>query len=196
MILTRAEVSDLDRLLQFRRDAAAWLAPLGTDQWSLPFPAENIARSIQAGEVYIVRESPESEAAATITLDEEADPLLWTEAERMDPALYVHKLTVDRRWGGQRLGERLLDWAGTQASSRGARWLRLDAWTTNTRLHRYYEELGFHWLRTVTDPAVGGSGWVAQRPAVPADHGLVEAVHATDARREPRPPTHGRQDCP
>lgn len=174
MILMQAELADLHRLLRFRTDAAAWLAPLGTDQWALPFPAENIIRSIQAGEVYIARETPQSEAAATITLDREADPLLWTEQEREEPALYVHKLTVDRRWAGQHLGSRLLDWAGSQAAAAGADWLRLDAWTTNRRLHRYYEDHGFRHVRTVRDSAVGGSGWVAQRPAAPAHHGFID----------------------
>jgi hypothetical protein len=36
--------------------------------------------------------------------------------------------------GGQDLGGRLLDWAGDQTYRSGARWLRLDAWTTNRPL--------------------------------------------------------------
>lgn len=174
MILTYATAADLPRLVQFRTDAATWLSALGSDQWALPFPAEHIAQSIAAGEVYVLREAADAEPAATITLDREADPLLWTETERAEPALYVHKLTVDRQHAGHGLGARLLDCAGGKAAAQGARWLRLDAWSTNPALHRYYELQGFQHVRTVLDPEVGGSGWVAQRPAAPAEHGFTD----------------------
>lgn len=172
MILVRAELADLSRLLKFRIDAAAWLASRGSDQWSTPFPAEHIADSIRRGEVFLAKPFIHSDAAATITLDQEADPLLWTAEEAHEPALYVHKLTVDRAYSGTKLGEQLLDWAGDQAAHRGMKWLRLDAWTTSTRLHEYYKKLGFNHVRTVTDPAAGGSGWVAQRPARAANPAL------------------------
>lgn len=173
MIIVPATAADLPRLLRFRTDAAAWLAERGTDQWALPFPPEHIARSIEQGEVFMVKPRLSDDAAATITLDTEADPLLWTEDEREEPALYVHKLTVDRSYSGTDLGRKLLDWAGDRAFREGARWLRLDAWTTNERLHCYYLDKGFEHVRTVYDPEVGGSGWVAQRPAREANqHGL------------------------
>jgi GNAT superfamily N-acetyltransferase len=176
VIIVPAELADLPRLLKFRTDAATWLAVLGSDQWSEPFPASHIAASIRRGEVFLIRDHPSADAVATVTLDQEADELLWTEEERSKDALYVHKLAVDRGYGGAGLGVRILDWAGDQAARRGAKWLRLDAWTTNPRLHRYYQELGFEHVRTVHDPEVGGSGWVAQRPAQSnTKHGLVVA---------------------
>jgi GNAT superfamily N-acetyltransferase len=165
VILVQAELSDLPRLLKFRTDAAAWLAPLGSDQWSTEFPADHVARSIQNREVFIVRETKNADAAATITVDADADPLLWTTKERAESALYVHKLTVDRKYASLNLGTQLLDWAGNRTIQLGAQWLRLDAWTTNARLHRYYLDRGFAHVRTVHGPEVGGSGWVAQRPA-------------------------------
>jgi GNAT superfamily N-acetyltransferase len=178
VIITCAEATDLARLTRFRTEAAAWLAERGSDQWSTDFPSDHVARSIQAGEVFVVQESVGAELAATITLDTETDPLLWTASERTVRAMYIHKLTVDRAFAGQRLGTRLLDWAGDRAARRGATLLRLDAWTSNTRLHQYYLDHGFQHVRTVLDPEVGGSGWVAQRPALRAEHGLDDRTAA------------------
>ncbi|MGW2109081.1 GNAT family N-acetyltransferase [Streptomyces sp. NPDC001948] len=165
MIVVRAELGDLARLIKFRSDAADWLRPRGIDQWSLSFPPEQMAASIARGQVYLFKEHAAADAAATVTLDREADDLLWTPEEQLDDALYVHKLTVDRAHAGAGLGARILDWAGNRAAQAGARWLRLDAWTTNPQLQAYYLSQGFHHVRTVEDPEVGGSGWVAQRPA-------------------------------
>ncbi|MGY4919999.1 GNAT family N-acetyltransferase [Streptomyces sp. 900116325] len=183
MIITPAKLADVPRLVQFRVDAAAWLAPLGTDQWSTPFPSDHIAASVNAGEVFLVKESEEGEAVATVTLDHRIDPEiwdLWTPEERAEPALYVHKLTVDRRYRGRDLGGQILDWAGDLAARQGARWLRLDAWTSNSKLHRYYLLHGFQHVRTTTDPDEV-SGWLAQRPARLTRHAFDD--HAVAAVR-------------
>lgn len=174
MIIELATLPDLPRLIRFRTDAAKWLAERGTDQWSSPFPAEQMRASVEAGEVFLIREPEQADPAATVTLDRKIDPELWdlwTPEERAEPALYVHKLTVDRQYAGQDLGGRILDWAADRAAREGARWLRLDAWTTNTRLHRYYVEHGFQHVRTTPDPDEV-SGWLAQRPAVETAHGF------------------------
>ncbi len=57
--------------------------------------------------------------------------------------MFVNKLTVARDYAGQDLGGRLLDWGGERAHRAGAQWLRLDAWTTNEALQRYYLVRGF-----------------------------------------------------
>jgi GNAT superfamily N-acetyltransferase len=100
-----------------------------------------------------------------------AKPELWTEEERAEPALYAHKVTVDRAYGGQGLGAELLDWAGTKAADEGADWLRVDVWTTNERLQHYYLREGFAYVRTVV-LAHNPSGALFQRPAkhVPTPH--------------------------
>ncbi|MEV7157116.1 GNAT family N-acetyltransferase [Streptomyces misionensis] len=165
MIIRRATRSDLPRLRQFRADAAAWLSARGSDQWSTPYPDELLLASIQAGTVYLVHQTPDADPVATVTLDQLADPVLWTDAEMKEPAFYVHKLTLAHPGRGAGLGAQLLDWCGDRAARAGATWLRLDAWTTNARLHAYYESLGFQHVRTIEAPETYGSGWVGQRPS-------------------------------
>jgi GNAT superfamily N-acetyltransferase len=81
--------------------------------------------------------------AATITTDRGENPI-WPARIRRDPAVYVSRLVVSRSFAGRRLGAALLDWAGLQARrTYGARWVRVDVWTTNIALHTYYEQQGF-----------------------------------------------------
>ncbi|SRR6266511_731634 len=107
--------------------------------------AEGMLRNLKAGETSRDAGTP----AATITVDGWANPDLWTPAEAAEPALYAHKLTVARAYAGRGLGAELLDWAGSRAADSGAIWLRLDVWTTNHDLQRYYLEQGFTHVRTV-----------------------------------------------
>ncbi|WP_327126334.1 GNAT family N-acetyltransferase [Streptomyces sp. NBC_01727] len=175
MIIETATPDDLARLLAFREESAAWLSNLGTDQWRRPYPADKLLATIEAGVVYMVRDGETT--AATITLTPEAEVGLWTDQELVEPSMFVNKLTVARTHAGQDLGGRLLDWADDRAYRSGATWLRLDAWTTNKPLQRYYLRHGFAHVRTVTEGgAVNGgprvSGWLAQRVTAPATHGF------------------------
>jgi GNAT superfamily N-acetyltransferase len=176
-----AQPHDVSKLLAFREEAAAWLSRLGSDQWQRPYPADKLLATIEAGTVFMLWDGDAT--AATITLTSEAEPGLWTEQELTEPSLFINKLTVARTHAGQHLGGRLLDWAGDRAYQAGAKWLRLDAWTTNTALQAYYLNLGFEHVRTVlAGEAVNGgprvSGWLAQRPTRPTDHGFTDETPA------------------
>ncbi|MGW0968318.1 GNAT family N-acetyltransferase [Streptomyces sp. NPDC002516] len=177
MIITVAEPHDVTRLLAFRDEAAAWLRTLGSDQWSRPYPADKLLATIEAGMVFMLRDGHTT--VGTITLTPEAEAGLWTNDELGEPSMFVNKLTVAREYAGQNLGGRLLDWAGDRAYRSGAEWLRLDAWTTNESLQRYYLAQGFEYVRTVREgSAINGgprvSGWLAQRSARSADHGFTD----------------------
>jgi ribosomal protein S18 acetylase RimI-like enzyme len=168
MRITRATADDLDTLVAFRDQAAAWLASKGIDQWQERWPsedlmAEGMLANTEAGETFIVWDDDHI-PAATITINHHAKPELWTEQERAEHALYAHKVTVDRAYGGHGLGAELLDWAGTRAADEGADWLRVDVWTTNERLQHYYLKQGFTYVRTVVLPH-NPSGALFQRPA-------------------------------
>lgn len=177
MRIIPAQPGDVAKLLAFREEAATWLARLGSDQWQRPYPADFLLATIKAGTVFMVMD--DETTAATITLTPEAEPGLWTEQELSEPSRFVNKLTVARTHAGRDLGCRLLDWAGDRAYRDGAKWLRLDAWTTNEPLQRYYLRQGFDHVRTVHEGgAVNGgprvSGWLAQRLTGPTDHGFED----------------------
>ncbi|MGY6020561.1 GNAT family N-acetyltransferase [Streptomyces spinosirectus] len=181
MRIVPAQPQDVSKLLAFREEAAAWLSQLGTDQWQRPYPADKLLKTVEAGTVFMVKDGDVT--AGTITLTPEAEAGLWTDEELTEPSLFINKLTVARTHAGQNLGGRLLDWAGDRAYRADAKWLRLDAWTDNVGLQAYYLRQGFEYVRTVVEGvAVNGgprvSGWLAQRPARPTEHGFVDETAA------------------
>ncbi|WP_424858113.1 GNAT family N-acetyltransferase [Streptomyces sp. SAI-170] len=183
MRIIPAQPCDVDVLLAFRADAAAWLSQLGSDQWQRPYPVERLLASVEAGAVFMVKDGELT--AATITLSPESEEGLWTAKELAEPSLFLAKLSVAHTHARQNLGGRLLDWAGDRAWRAGAEWLRLDAWTTNTALQTYYLRQGFEHVRTVLEgTAISGgprvSGWLAQRPSQPADHGFADGTPQPD----------------
>jgi len=143
----------LDEVRGLVREAAEWLrTSKSTDQWARPWPnrtgqRERIRNDLLKGKTWIVWD--DTTAVATITIDTE-EPLdlneqpVWPTHKRHEPALYVRRVIVSRRYAGLGLGAALLDWACAMANrGHGAALIRIDVWTTNTDLHAYYERQRF-----------------------------------------------------
>jgi GNAT superfamily N-acetyltransferase len=178
--IRRATVVDLGAVTALIEEAADWLRTKGTDQWSQPWPSPQgrkarLLDGLESGKTWIVWD--DGAPIATITTDETANPKLWTEWEDAEPAAYLHRLVVSRSYAGFRLGAALLNWAGSRAEQiYGARWARIDVWTTNKALHRYYEREGFTFVRYNNDPEYP-SGALFQRAIIAApDTSTVELV--------------------
>ncbi len=162
-----ATTKDVTALVEMYQAAQRWLARKGSDQWARNTEAKtrtNIACSIERGECWIAE--ADGAIIGMITVDEYADPEFWSESDRPDDALYVHRMVVDRSVAGQGVGGKLLDWAGKLAAGRGRKWLRLDAWRTNEPLHAYYRQQGFTPVKVV-NLSHRGSGALFQRRVHP-----------------------------
>jgi len=153
LVLRRARPGDLDKVRELVQEAAQWLRETkDTDQWAKPWPdqaghIERILNDLLKGKTWLVWDG--AVAAATITVDT-AEPLdlneqpVWPAHKRAEPALYLRRVVVRRRYAGLGLGTALLDWAADVARrDHHAAVIRIDVWTTNTGLHAYYERQGF-----------------------------------------------------
>jgi GNAT superfamily N-acetyltransferase len=166
MTIRRAIPADLDTVLTILHTVADWLHSRGYDQWPDGSPSlgpKKISAQIERGEFWLVHAGRDPIAVIAVSSVGDAD--FWTSAEMAEPAFYIAKAAVVRPRAGEGLGAMLLRWACDYAADNGARWVRLDAWRTNTDLHSYYRRQGWEYLRTV--PAPGrNSGALFQRPAV------------------------------
>ncbi|MFG1608344.1 GNAT family N-acetyltransferase [Actinoplanes sp. NPDC049265] len=163
LVIRAARESDRDIVAGLWNGASAWLRQLGQDQWQYPVKLDGIEAAIEAGTCWLI-EQPPYVTVATVTLDRFADPRLWLPEDKPEDGRYVHRLVVSRDAGIRHLGSAVLDWASMRTEAAGARWLRLDAWTSNTQLHKYYLEHGFHLVRTVQAPGIP-SGVLFERRA-------------------------------
>ena len=148
LVLRWAGADDFEAVLGLVTEASQWLRTKDTDQWAEPWPDANgrkrrITRAIGAGRIWIAWDG--NRPAATLTASPN-DHMIWPAGNGREPAVYVRRLTVSRRYAGRGLGGQLLDWAGIRASREyGALWIRVDVWTTNIGLHDYYRRQGFEY---------------------------------------------------
>jgi GNAT superfamily N-acetyltransferase len=101
---------------------------------------------VEAGETWLAL----SDAALIGTITVDYDDPAWSDLP--GNAAYVHRLSVPMHGTG--LGGNLLAWAAGEAAAIGRDRLRLDCLASNSRLCRYYADLGFRPRGMVV---VGGS---------------------------------------
>jgi predicted N-acetyltransferase YhbS len=125
-----ASDADLPAVLALRDEARRWLSARGSDQWSQAWPdpdtmTATIADGIKRGETWCV-DGDDGSVIATITVNRNTYPGLWTEEEQCQPALYVHRLIVARSMAHHGLGAELLDKVTQYATKQGAKFVRVD----------------------------------------------------------------------
>jgi ribosomal protein S18 acetylase RimI-like enzyme len=187
--ICRATVAQQDIVIGLIEEAAAWLRTRNTDQWATPWPSqaerdERVRGGLERGETWLVLDG--RIPAATMTVCQDPLPHVWRELGRGD-AVYIHRLVVSREYAGQDLGGVMIDWAvQREHARRPVEWVRVDVWSSNERLHAYYEKQGFISCGECPDPQYP-SGALFQKAA--------DAVWKTDTScltEEPLPPGFNR----
>ncbi|WP_206786650.1 GNAT family N-acetyltransferase [Amycolatopsis sp. MtRt-6] len=175
--LRAATEADIPALLAILDGASEWLGSQGTDQWAgSRWRAEELRPDLATGGLRVAEQLRPDLATGVSAA---AEPAL-AEAGRSSPplravpvatmtlgetasSLHLGHFAVDRRFAGLGVGAWLIREAADEAARRGKRSLRLDAWTTNTRLHDYYRRQGFRLVRI----SGGTSGALFERAVSP-----------------------------
>jgi GNAT superfamily N-acetyltransferase len=134
-----ATAPDNEEALALRDNLARWLFGRGIEQWRCgDLPRAVIEHDVGRGWVHVVRDATGLVASVTVL---PSDLFVW--GERAEPAGYVHRLMVDRRWAGQGAGAELLAWAEEKIRTSNASFARLDCVRSNERLRAYYQSRGY-----------------------------------------------------
>lgn len=161
-VIRLATASDVPAMVAMRREAEAWLADRGIEQWTskwIEVGNEKLERATRQRRAWVI--DLDGDVGATVTLGG-PDEDLWHIED--GPALYLYKMIVARRHANCGIGKIILDWAVDQATRHGYPWLRLDTWPTNAALMDYYQRHGFTHVRTECVPG-RDTGALFQRPA-------------------------------
>lgn len=73
------------------------------------------------------------------------DSLIWRNRNDI-PAIYLHRIVIDQKFKGQKLFEKVLNWAKRYALENNLKYIRMDTWADNSKLIGYYKSFGFEFL--------------------------------------------------
>jgi GNAT superfamily N-acetyltransferase len=136
---------------QVRDEAGEWLATKGTDQYRGGLDMAQVHANIDADfdRYPFVGWIVEDRVVAMMALID-PEPDFWTPEELAESQTYISRFFVVEHKKGY--GSTLLEAVANQARQEGKRWIRLNCWSTNTKLHQYYIEHGFTHVRTCNIP--------------------------------------------
>ncbi|TDO35888.1 acetyltransferase (GNAT) family protein [Kribbella sp. VKM Ac-2527] len=136
---------------QVRDEAGEWLATKGTDQYRGGLDMAQVHANIDSDfDAYpFVGWVVNGQVVAMMALIE-PEPEFWSPEELKEPQTYISRFFVVQH--GKGYGSALLRAVIEQARREGKHWIRLNCWSTNTELHRYYTAHGFEHVRTCNEP--------------------------------------------
>jgi GNAT superfamily N-acetyltransferase len=146
-MLIQLDESHRELVYQVRDLAGEWLATKGTDQYRGSLDMAQVHANIDHDFdkfPFVSWEVDGRVVAMMAIIDPEAD--FWTPEELAEPQTYISRFFVVEH--GMGYGSALLGAVTEQARKDGNRWIRLNYWSTNTKLHDYYVAHGFEHLRT------------------------------------------------
>lgn len=171
MMIRRAQPHELDTVIRLRDDMKRELGRRGLDQWQADWPDRDtmiagFRADVEAGDTWFAEH--DGQVVGMVTVNTSTAAGLWGDDEIAD-SLFVHRLTraIDAPVRG--VGRVLLDHADQLAVEQGRGWLRLDAWTTNRKLHDYYRRMGFRFVGIVDHHSPSAARF--ERPVRRAERG-------------------------
>ena len=141
----KAVPDDLPGMLTLVRQAQAYIASQGIDQWQDGYPSEDIlAEDIRLGRIYVYDDDG---AIASITvLTEEPEPVYDTldgEWQSTEPYLTIHRMALDDAHRHAGLAAKIVEHAVKMAKSMNLTAVRADTHRGNKVMRRFLEKSGF-----------------------------------------------------
>jgi len=76
-----------------------------------------------------------------------SDPFIWRDRDK-DDAIYLHRIVVNPNFKGQKLFQKVLNWAKQFAQQNNLKFVRMDTWADNIKIIAYYRSFGFEFIET------------------------------------------------
>lgn len=147
-MIHRANISDLDTIMDIVRDAQAALRELGIDQWQDGYPSAEVIRGdIESGVGYVYVEDDKVAGYAAIVLTGEVaykqiDAHEWATDEGY---VVVHRLCVGKEFTRRGVALSLMRRAKELAVEAGYGGFRIDTHSGNVRMLSMMDRLGFEY---------------------------------------------------
>lgn len=146
-IITNAIPDDLPVIYHLFEEAVQFQKANNYIGWN-SYDKAFIQADIQNGLLFKITNNNEIACIFSICL---ADPLIWREKETGN-AIYLHRIVVNRKFAGEKLFNRVLDWAIQFANERKLDRVRMDTWAKNEKIIAYYISYGFSFIENYTTP--------------------------------------------
>ncbi len=144
-VIVRAAKSDLDTICLLFEEAIAFQKMNNYIGWN-NYDRDFLKADIEKGLLYKI---VNDRGIISIFCICYSDELIWREMEKGN-ALYLHRVVVNRRMKGEKLFQKVMDWAIQHAEAKQLDYIRMDTWAYNEKIINYYKSYGFTFIENYT----------------------------------------------
>ncbi len=137
--------ADLDLIFEFYAHAIAYQKRVSKMHWQ-EFDRALVEREISEGRQWKIMVGG---AVGCVFVTTFSDPEIWAERDR-EPSIYLHRIVTHPDFRGANFVPAIIEWAKNEAKTSGLKYVRLDTWGDNQKLHEYYVRCGFRFLGIIT----------------------------------------------
>lgn len=145
MKFLNSDFRDLDEIFRLYDLAIEFQKTVFDKSW-LPFDKKLIELEIAEKRIWKIVVDGKIACIFSIAFE---DRLIWKEKSK-DAAIYIHRITTNPEFRGNKFVPKIIEWARVYAKSIGKDFVRMDTWGDNQKLIDYYTSCGFEFLEIVT----------------------------------------------
>ncbi|TDN37183.1 GNAT family N-acetyltransferase [Hymenobacter sp. UV11] len=145
MQLLPSAPADTGEIFRLYKNASDYQAAIGSIVVWPEFAREMVEQELREGRQWKMLIDNQIACVWAIAFD---DPQIWG-ARNADSAIYIHRIATNPAFRGQKLVEKIVQWAKDYARQHGQQFVRLDTIGENHGLIAHYTACGFHYLGLV-----------------------------------------------
>ncbi len=146
-VIENTTSEDFAFVCELFEQAIIWQHNNGHIAWN-GYDQEALQQEIARGQQYKLVKYKTIAAVFSVCYD---DPVIWRQMDNKN-AVYLHRIVANQAYRGQRLFDKILNWAKKDAEEKGLSYVRMDTWGGNTNIVDYYKRYGFRLVEYYTTP--------------------------------------------
>ena len=150
MIIKRAEISHLEKIMDMYDSCVAGMIKKNIDQWDETYPNKEVIKEDVKRKTYFIA-IIDQEIIGGINIDQEQDPTYLTInwEDKTASFLVVHRLGVKEEFWNKKIGKKLMRFAEDLVVEKNLKSIRLDTYSNNPQAINFYKKLGYKQLGSI-----------------------------------------------
>lgn len=144
MLISKCRINDSAVIYEIIKNCKTVLQSEGIFQWTDHYPTLQIIQNdIESEHLYQIQSDKDIFGIINISTiqEEEYKTINWTYPD--ETCLVIHRLAIDPKYQRQGFAQKLMTFAENYGVENGFRSIRLDAYSQNTRVLKFYETRGY-----------------------------------------------------
>lgn len=152
-MIKKAEISDLNQLLEVTKSCAKHMINNGIYQWNELYPSKEVLqKDIELQQIWKLEVEDKIIGIIVLTTieDEEYKDVKWLTKNHQN--LYIHRLAVSPQFQGKGYAQKLIGFAENYAITNKFTSIRLDTFSQNKRNQKFYKQQNYTQLESIYFP--------------------------------------------